>query len=80
MHDKIIFPVTPEEEFFGNKEVIEDICRLVREPVKGLSSLNIYLSGRPKTGKTEILSRIYNHLFWEQYKAIPFFIPSQKRA
>ena len=34
-----------------------------------------FLSGNRKSGKTEILKRVYNRMFWEQNVIVPFFHP-----
>ena len=39
---------------------------------RGLQS-SCFLSGQRKSGKTEILKRVYQRLFWEQEAVIPFF-------
>ena len=67
-----IFPVIPEEEFFGRQDIIEDIYAITQRPSVS-SGRSIFLCGRPKTGKTEVLRRLYNRLFWEQDKYVPFY-------
>lgn len=70
MKERAILNICPEEEFFGREKEIDQICSraLSEGPVS-----SIYLCGGRKTGKTEILKRVYHRLFWSQDKVVPFY-------
>ena len=62
----------PDEEFFSRDIEIQELfhCGL---DVRRAMTPNQFLSGPRKSGKTEILKRVYNRLFLEQSQVIPFF-------
>lgn len=70
MKDKAILNICPDEEFFGREREIESIFRaaLSTGPVS-----SIYMWGGRKSGKSEILKRVYHRLFWEQERIVPFY-------
>ena len=74
-----IFPTIPERDFYGRDDIIEELYNLATYPEAGRSN-NIYLYGRRKIGKTEILRRVYNRLFWKQDKTIPFYYSFPERG
>ena len=69
-----IFHVLPDEEFVNRKDEIENIYQLALGTLQNITQ-SIYLCGNRKTGKTEILKRVYHRLFWEQDRIIPFYFP-----
>lgn len=64
--------VLPEEEFFARQADVQRLFHAGLDVARGLQS-SCFLSGPRKSGKTEILKRAYNRLFWEQDAVIPFF-------
>src|SRR5262245_30825811 len=64
--------VLPDEEFFSRQAEVQQLFHAGLDVTRGLQS-SCFLSGRRKSGKTEILKRAYKRLFWEQEAVIPFF-------
>src|SRR5215510_4411227 len=64
--------VLPDEEFFCRQAEVQQLFHAGLDVTRGLQS-SCFLSGRRKSGKTEILKRAYKRLFWEQEAVIPFF-------
>lgn len=70
MKDKAIFNICPDEEFFGREGEVESVFRMAMSagPVS-----SVYLLGGRKSGKSEILKRVYHKLFWDQNQVVPFY-------
>src|SRR5262245_11115302 len=64
--------VLPDEEFFSRQAEVQQLFHAGLDVTRGLQS-SCFLSGQRKSGKTEILKRAYQRLFWEQEAVIPFF-------
>ena len=62
----------PEEEFFSREADIERLFHAGLDAARLLTP-SLFLSGMRKSGRTEILKRVYNRLFWEQESVVPFF-------
>ena len=62
----------PEEEFYSRGIDILSLFHSGLDVSRGLTPSQ-FLSGPRKSGKTEILKRVYNRLFLEQSTVIPFF-------
>ena len=62
----------PDEEFFARQAEVQQLFHAGLDVARGLRS-SCFLSGQRKSGKTEILKRVYKRLFWEQDAVIPFF-------
>lgn len=62
----------PEKDFFGRKDELTTLYRITLEAEKGITQSS-FLSGPRGIGKTELLKQLYNHLFWEQERVIPFY-------
>ncbi|MEK6532222.1 MAG: ATP-binding protein [Deltaproteobacteria bacterium] len=71
MKDKLIFPTCPEAEFFGRKDLISGLCSAATED-KGIAP-GIFLVGRYWVGKTEVLRRVHNELYWGQAGSVPVY-------
>ena len=67
-----IFTMIPDEEFFDRESELERIYNYALSIPKKLAS-SLILTGRRGIGKTELLKRIYNRLFWKQDTVIPFY-------
>lgn len=67
-----IFPTISDGESIDRKNDIDNIYKLAIETSNDTTH-SIYLYGKRKVGKTEVLKRVYNRLFWEQDKIIPFY-------
>lgn len=72
-----ILHILPDEEFVNRKTEIENIYRLALGALDNITQ-SMYLCGNRKTGKTEILKRVYHRLFWEQDRIIPFYFSFNK--
>jgi len=74
MNDKRepVFHTIPEKEFVNREKEIDNIYKLALE-TSNETTQSIYLYGKRNIGKTEVLKRVYNRLFWEQDKVIPFY-------
>ena len=64
--------VLPDEEFFARRAEVRQLFHAGLDVARGLQS-SCFLSGERKSGKTEVLKRAYQRLFWEQDAVIPFF-------
>ena len=64
--------VLPDEEFFARQAEVRQLFHAGLDVARGLQS-SCFLSGQRKSGKTQILKRAYQRLFWEQEAVIPFF-------
>ena len=71
MNNKIIFNTCPDSEFFGRDTAIEEIYQHATSLSNPANS--IYLVGKRWIGKTELLKRTYNRLFWEQNRVAPIY-------
>jgi anti-sigma regulatory factor (Ser/Thr protein kinase) len=64
--------VLPDEEFFARQSEVRQLFHAGLDVARGLQS-SCFLSAQRKSGKTEILKRAYQRLFWEQEAVIPFY-------
>ncbi len=64
--------VLPDQEFFFRETEVRQLFHAGLDVTRSQQS-SVYLGGKRKVGKTEILKRVYNRLFWEQESVIPFF-------
>ncbi|MEK7290118.1 MAG: hypothetical protein AAB067_08065, partial [Planctomycetota bacterium] len=71
MKSDAIYPLCPEREFFGRRREIDYICRRATEPHKLLPGM--FLAGKRWVGKTEVLRRVYQWLFWNQAGVAPIY-------
>ncbi len=71
MKDKLVLSTCHEAEFFGRKDLISGLCRAATED-KGIAP-GIFLVGRYWVGKTEVLRRVYNELYWGQASSMPVY-------
>ena len=69
-----IFNLLPDEEFFSRDSDVEKLFQAGLDVNRSLQP-SCFLSGNRKSGKTEILKRVYNRMFWEQNVIVPFFHP-----
>lgn len=69
--------ILPDEEFFSRQAEVQQLFHAGLDVARGLQS-SCFLSGQRKSGKTEILKRVYARLFWEQDAVIPFFVSLPK--
>lgn len=76
MKNNLLFNICPDSEFFGRVNEIEYIYKRAAEA--GRPAPNIFLSGRRWTGKTEILRRVYQRLFWGQARVAPVYFQFKK--
>lgn len=67
-----ILNVLPDEEFFSRESDVQKLFNAGLDVARSLQP-SCFLTGNRKSGKTEILKRVYNRLFWEQDTVIPFF-------
>jgi len=66
------FRTVLEKDFIGRTEELEVLSGISYETRKGIAT-SIFLSGQYGTGKTELLSHLFNQLFWKQGEVAPFF-------
>ena len=64
--------VLPQEEFFVRHAEVQQLFHAGLDVSRSLQT-SCFLRGKHKSGKTEILRRVYNKLFFEQDRVIPFF-------
>jgi anti-sigma regulatory factor (Ser/Thr protein kinase) len=61
-----------EKDFLGRSEELSDLYRRSLDVERGIAR-RIFLAGARGIGKTELLSQLYNRLFWTQDKVAPFY-------
>ena len=61
-----------EKDFLGRSEELSDLYRRSLDVERGIAR-RILLAGARGIGKTELLSQLYNRLFWTQDKVAPFY-------
>jgi len=61
-----------EKDFLGRSEELSDLYRRSLDVERGIAR-RIFLAGARGVGKTELLSQLYNRLFWTQDKVAPFY-------
>lgn len=71
MRDEPVLGVCPEGEFFGREVELEYVLKRAAEA--GKAPCAMYLLGRRYIGKTEVLRRAYNRLFFGQTKVVPVY-------
>jgi hypothetical protein len=69
-----IFNPLPDEEFFSRNSDVEKLFQAGLDVARSLQP-SCFLTGNRKSGKTEILKRVYNRMFWDQDVVVPFFHP-----
>lgn len=67
-----LFNVLPDEEFLARHAEVQQLFYAGLDVARSLQP-SCFLSGKRKSGKSEILKRTYNRLFWEQERVVPFF-------
>jgi hypothetical protein len=73
MKQRPVFPVLPDDLFTDREDLL---ARLKREALDTplYRTRSMVLLGHRRIGKTEVLKRLYNWLFWEQDKVVPIYI------
>ncbi|MBI4531700.1 MAG: restriction endonuclease [Candidatus Latescibacteria bacterium] len=73
MKQRPVFPVLHDDLFTDREDLL---VRLKREALDTplYRTTSMALLGHRRVGKTEVLKRIYNWLFWEQDKVVPIYI------
>jgi anti-sigma regulatory factor (Ser/Thr protein kinase) len=71
MKNDAIYPLCPERQFFGRQREIDYICNRATELHKLLPGMFLY--GKRWIGKTEVLRRVYQWLFWNQAGVVPIY-------
>lgn len=71
MKNGVIFSTCQDSEFFGRQREIDYICHRVTEKHKFLPGM--FLTGKRWIGKTEILRRVHQKLFWSQTQIAPVY-------
>jgi anti-sigma regulatory factor (Ser/Thr protein kinase) len=61
-----------EKDFLGRSEELSDLYRWSLDVERGIAR-RIFLAGARGIGKTELLSQLYNRLFWTQDRVAPFY-------
>ena len=67
-----VLDTLPDEEFFSRDADIQNLFHAGLDAARALTPSQ-FLSGPRKSGKTEILKRVYNRLFLEQPGVVPFY-------
>ncbi len=62
----------PDEEFFGREKDLQNLYHLATEVKDGLTA-SLFLYGKRGVGKTEVLKRLYQKLYWNQEEVTPFY-------
>ena len=70
--NKSILPVLTDKLFTDREDLLE---RLKFEAIETRlqRTRSIVLLGHRRVGKTEVLKRLYNDLFWEQDEVVPIY-------
>lgn len=69
-----IFDALPDEEFLYRRSDAERLFQAGLDVARSLRP-SYFLAGNRKSGKTEILKRVYNRMFWDQDLVVPFLHP-----
>lgn len=64
--------MTPEDQFFGRKEEIKALADRIL-PLTDLPVQNCFLMGPRRAGSSEIARRVYQELFLNQDRILPFY-------
>lgn len=76
MHPKInkfVLPVLTNEIFTNREELLEHL-KFRAMNTRFQRTTSFALLGHRRVGKTEVLKRLYNNLFWEQDEVVPIYI------
>jgi hypothetical protein len=68
-----VFPVISDEIFTDREDLLSVLKQLALE-TKNQINISHVLIGHRRVGKTEVLKRLYNQLFWEQNDVVPVYI------
>lgn len=71
MENHVIFNTCPDNEFFGRQILIDYICHRATGTHKFLPGM--FLFGKRWIGKTEVLRKVHQKLFWNQAKIAPVY-------
>jgi len=76
MHPNINNPVLPvlTDEIFTNREELLEHLKFRALNTRFQRTTSFALLGHRRVGKTEVLKRLYNTLFWEQDEVVPIYI------
>ncbi|MFQ6055042.1 MAG: ATP-binding protein, partial [Methanosarcinales archaeon] len=72
MTKKKIFAIVPEEEFVNREELLDRLYCDAMDTARQASD-NIVLLGRRRVGKSAVLTRVYDKLFFEQDLVVPIY-------
>lgn len=72
-----IFPVISDRLFTDREELLAYLKRIALG-AKAQKYISHVLIGHRRVGKTEVLKRLYNQLFWEQDDVVPIYITYEK--
>jgi serine/threonine-protein kinase RsbW len=72
MKDKAVFNTCPEAEFFGRAGLVSGLSE--RASGDDGAPQGTFIVGRRWSGKTEVLRRVYNDLFWNQARVQPVYL------
>jgi len=62
------------DEIFTDREELLSVLKKIALGTKAQRYISPVLIGHRRVGKTEVLKRLYNDLFWEQDKIVPIYI------
>ncbi|MBI1923916.1 AAA family ATPase [Candidatus Poribacteria bacterium] len=72
-----IWPVI-SDEIFTDREDLLALLKLRAMNTRFQRTMSFALLGHRRVGKTEVLKRLYNDLFWEQSEVVPIYITYDK--
>jgi len=70
---RLVFDVLSDEIFTDREELISVLKKIALD-AKVQRYISPVLIGHRRVGKTEVLKRLYNELFWEQSEVVPIYI------
>ncbi|MFQ6063666.1 MAG: ATP-binding protein, partial [Methanosarcinales archaeon] len=74
-----IFTVVPEDEFVDRERILDILYTNALDAAREASN-NTFIIGRRRIGKSAILTRLYDKLFFEQDIVVPFYFTFENLA
>ncbi|MFQ6063581.1 MAG: ATP-binding protein, partial [Methanosarcinales archaeon] len=76
---KQIFTIVPEDEFVDRERILDILYTNALDAAREASD-NTFIIGRRRVGKSAVLTRLYDKLFFEQDLVVPFYFTYENIA
>ena len=67
-----IFQSVPTDEFTDREELIGKLCEMATDTPRD-RTFSTAIVGQRRLGKTSVMEKVYNRLFWEQDEVVPIY-------